>query len=291
MPKRLKVALFGPMRKFAMLDGDATKGARVGTDLLWPDGTVVQESEIRGTVYETVIGGGITVSGIVPDGGVDDPSGGGGGGGGGGGVALWGLILGIPDIIQNIEDLTDTGLMVHTGSENIAAREITGETLRILVTDGDGVSGDPEIKLGPFPTVKQSIEAGEEYTLPDGHQMVVWDEFLFDGGNLIIEGELVVIGAEDKHGPVTTAYLEKGVNYTLVHGDHVVVATVAGLTFTLPSAAGMVGQEFILKNSSAGSLTIDGYATETIDGGLTAVLNTQYESITVISNGTNWGIV
>jgi len=46
MAKR-KVALFGFHRRYATFDDEATQGARVGANLLWPDGTTVQEAEIR----------------------------------------------------------------------------------------------------------------------------------------------------------------------------------------------------------------------------------------------------
>jgi hypothetical protein len=36
---------------------------------------------------------------------------------------------------------------------------------------------------------------------------------------------------------------------------------------------------------------IDGAGAETIDGGLTATLTTQFESLTIISDGSNWHIL
>jgi hypothetical protein len=37
-------------------------------------------------------------------------------------------------------------------------------------------------------------------------------------------------------------------------------------------------------------VTVDGNASETIDGALTYALAVQYQSITIISDGTNWHI-
>lgn len=47
----------------------------------------------------------------------------------------------------------------------------------------------------------------------------------------------------------------------------------------------------IKKMGSTGAVTIDADGAETIDGGLTAVLTMQYESITLIGDGTEWNIV
>lgn len=61
----------------------------------------------------------------------------------------------------------------------------------------------------------------------------------------------------------------------------------------LPAAATSSGYVLNIKKTdvTANTLTIDGDGTETIDGGLTAVLTTQYESISIFCNGTEWFII
>lgn len=39
---------------------------------------------------------------------------------------------------------------------------------------------------------KNWIEAGEQYLIQTKHQYIVWQEFVFSGGTLIIEGDLVI---------------------------------------------------------------------------------------------------
>ena len=79
--------------------------------------------------------------------------------------------------------------------------------------------------------------------------------------------------------------------YTIDNEDCVVNCTSGTFTVTLPTAVGLEGQYFIIKNSGTGVITIDGDGSETIDGSLTFILSTRYESITVISNGLNWNII
>lgn len=65
----------------------------------------------------------------------------------------------------------------------------------------------------------------------------------------------------------------------------------AGFTVVLPTAVGNTSKLTYKKMQSAGSIIIDANAAETIDGGLTATLNLQYESITLVSNNANWMII
>lgn len=71
-------------------------------------------------------------------------------------------------------------------------------------------------------------------------------------------------------------------------------ATSGAITVTLPAAggAGASGKVFTFRkiNSSTNTVTVDGNASETIDGALTVVLGQQYDSVTMVSDGTNWQV-
>lgn len=68
-------------------------------------------------------------------------------------------------------------------------------------------------------------------------------------------------------------------------------ATTASFTINLPTAVSNTAQFYIKKiDSTANTVTIDASGTQTIDGGLTAVLTRQYELIGLYSNNANWGI-
>jgi hypothetical protein len=61
----------------------------------------------------------------------------------------------------------------------------------------------------------------------------------------------------------------------------------------LPSASTVTsGYKYNIKNVSAtASLTVDPNSTETIDGATTYTLNVQYQSLTIVSDGSNWHII
>ncbi len=79
----------------------------------------------------------------------------------------------------------------------------------------------------------------------------------------------------------------------------VLVDASGNVTITLPAAASVfdsitgIGKIYRIKkiDADADTVTIDGDGSETIDGGATAVLTVQYESITLQSTGSEWVIL
>lgn len=84
-------------------------------------------------------------------------------------------------------------------------------------------------------------------------------------------------------------------NYTTVMTDTYigVTSTAAARTITLIAAATAgAGKVYVIKDESGGAatnnITIDGNASETIDGATTKIINTNYGSYTIICDGSNW---
>lgn len=82
---------------------------------------------------------------------------------------------------------------------------------------------------------------------------------------------------------------------TLVSSDHLVLvdATAGAVTIELPPAASKEGFQIAVKkiDSSVNAVTVDGSASETIDGATTKALSAQYDSVTVASDGTEWWVI
>lgn len=95
-------------------------------------------------------------------------------------------------------------------------------------------------------------------------------------------------------GSLSTALANITANTTLsdVHSVVVCNANSASFTVTLPTASGIVGRQYVIKrtNSNANTVTVATTSSQTIDGGLTAVLNYN-QAITVVSDGSNWVII
>ena len=80
-----------------------------------------------------------------------------------------------------------------------------------------------------------------------------------------------------------------GVNYSVILVD----ATSGEVTLTLPTVATSVGVKLDVKkiDSTENNVIIDGSGSETIDGVTTQTLSSQYENLTIVSNGTEWFIL
>lgn len=92
-------------------------------------------------------------------------------------------------------------------------------------------------------------------------------------------------------GTTTLPLTNRTSNYTVDNLDCVVNCTSGTFTVTMPTAVGAEGQYFIIKNSGTGVITIEGDNVETIDGAIFKILAVQYESLTLVSDGSNWIIV
>jgi len=87
---------------------------------------------------------------------------------------------------------------------------------------------------------------------------------------------------------LTTA---KTANYTTAFNDYFIDCTSGTFTVTLQAAASYQGRVLIIKNSGAGTITVDGNGSETIDGATTYSLSVQYATVQIMSDGTNWKII
>ena len=90
--------------------------------------------------------------------------------------------------------------------------------------------------------------------------------------------------------PIQSAFRNITSTDTFTAGDYTINCTSGTYTVNLPTAVGIQGKIYILKNSGTGTITLDGNGSETIDGQLTRAL-AQYVAWTVQSDGTNWIII
>ena len=91
--------------------------------------------------------------------------------------------------------------------------------------------------------------------------------------------------------PQPHTYVAVSGTYAILSSDYFIEATSGTFTATLPTAVGRAGQEYTIKNSGTGIVTIATTSSQTIDGQLTNLLAVQYQSITVVSNGANWFVI
>jgi hypothetical protein len=153
-----------------------------------------------------------------------------------------------------------------------------------------------------------TIAGGRDYLTISGQTITCGvvdisdDTNLAAGTGLTLSGDTVSIsnGGVDTTqlaaGAVTEAKRERTVattSSTSTISNDITLATAGagGITLTLPTAA--AGKVVIVKkvDTGAGNVTLDPPGAVTIDGAATKVLYHQYETMTCVSDGTNWFIV
>ena len=96
-------------------------------------------------------------------------------------------------------------------------------------------------------------------------------------------------------GSTLDTVVTKTSTYTASVDDNTILCngTSAAFTITLPASSGNSGLKYNIKktDSSVNAITIDGNASEAIDGNLTVSLSSQYDSYTIQCDGTNWYIL
>lgn len=87
-------------------------------------------------------------------------------------------------------------------------------------------------------------------------------------------------------------YVAKTANYTITTSDYLIDCTSGTFTVTLPTASSATaGKLFVVKNSGAGVITVQGNGAELIDAANTKALAVQYSLVAVMSTGTKWIII
>jgi hypothetical protein len=144
--RKVKVQLFGRQNRFTHVDPDATQGAVVGKNLVWPSGQLVEPSQF---------GGGTTVTSDP-----NTPS-----------LTLWELILNIPSIIKDFVALTGPGYLYHNGT-TVGSHEHPLHDIRVEALEVLTIPANKQYILW------QGITVEGELTIETGGELVLLDDGL-----------------------------------------------------------------------------------------------------------------
>lgn len=101
-------------------------------------------------------------------------------------------------------------------------------------------------------------------------------------------GTLTPTSTVQVSGSFAAAYVAKTANYTLTASDRLVNCTANSFTITLPTAVGITGREYIVKNTGAGTITLATASSQTIDGSAPGSLGAGPTVSRLMSDGANW---
>lgn len=203
--------------------------------------------------------------------------------------------LGIATTAQN----TDTIKIDLDISEFSATPLASGDSFLVLDSDGTTEQRATVTQLGSY-LASTNVTAGADGKLSVTNATI--ESVVFDAANFV-DGTTIdftvtagqSVTAEVKNSSITEAKLSRTVAnvstaITLSSDINLVTGGAGGLTVTLPSAA--TGKIVVVKkvDSGAGAVTVSA-GSATVDGTASKVLYYQYESLTFVSDGTNWFIV
>jgi hypothetical protein len=152
---------------------------------------------------------------------------------------------------------------------------ITGKIYTVVKTD----SGTNAVTVDAAGT--ETINGALTVILPQQYNTVT---IISNGANWLILGGSILSGFANIKS-ITASY-------TATLADEKIYANATGgaITVTLPAAATSKGKVYSIKkiDLSANAVTIDGNASETIDGALTKIINTQWTAVSIYCNGSGW---
>lgn len=156
---------------------------------------------------------------------------------------------------------------------------------------GSGGAGNAKIRFDGFlnanPTPPASM--GELFFFDDGAGLVSFKAYYRDGGTTKFAE--IPLGSAIGGGQ-QSSLINKNADFTVAHGERTYLcdAGAGGITVTLP--AGLPGEQFCIKKvAGAGSVTLDPAGGNLIDGAASAAIATQWASLEVQSDGTDWFVV
>src|SRR6266536_1829761 len=160
------------------------------------------------------------------------------------------------------------------GSQGVSFETATGFAFT-------AANGTRRIARAALKLVNLNNTAGSEtgdlafYTKPSGGAIAEAGRFTA-GANFLIGSTSDNGSRLQVNGSISLAYVAKTAAYTLTASDYIVDATSGTFTLTLPTAVGITGRTYTIKNSGTGTTTIATTSSQTIDGANTKTLSTRY---------------
>lgn len=211
----------------------------------------------------------------------------------------WGNILNeFLEVAHNADGtLKSTGVAAHAathkgdGSDPIAAATTTVSGL-LSATDKTKLDG---IETGADVTDATNVAAAGAVMESDTSTALM--QFVVDEDNMASNLATKVPTQQSVKAYVDTtaavAVTTQSGAYVITTTDSVVLCdtTSAGFAVTLPTAVGNTRAYHIKKIAAANTLTINTTSSQTIDGGTSIAITALDETITVVSDGSNWRII
>lgn len=177
-----------------------------------------------------------------------------------------------------------TPIILSSGTTGLTVRSSLGAELQIGASESSGIfnfSG----KIDSTSFWNRALTDGEILALYNSSSGLNYGSFQFT--NPVSESQFSLINSKQ---PIYT-YVSKTANYTILSSDYTINCTTNSFTVTLPTAVGVAGTVYNIKNSGVGTtITVDTTSSQTIDGTLLKYVS-YLDCLSVQSTGASWIII
>lgn len=176
--------------------------------------------------------------------------------------------------------LTDTLLTKLNGIEDNATVDQTGGEIKIAYESEADTNAFTDALLTKLNNIDNN--ATDDQT---GSEIKTLYESEADT-NAFTDAEKTLL-ASLSSGSLTKPFSQISSVYLITLSDYYIECTSNSFIVTLPTAVGIAGRSFEVKNTGSGVITLEGNASETIEGSLNLLISTG-QNIKITSNGSNW---
>jgi hypothetical protein len=133
----------------------------------------------------------------------------------------------------------------------------------------------------------------KNYIIPVGTQMTYSNAATITTGTLTIDGTLYVRGDRPLPGYTTVVEIDNTDSPYSPDDEEVIIAdsSAGNITISLPAIASNQSKVYSVKNIGTGTVTLDGNASETIDGATTLDIIIQYDAPKIVATSTEWSVI
>lgn len=190
--------------------------------------------------------------------------------------------------------VTITGSQTLTGAKTFSAATttfaaVTGTQAQFTAVTGALVGNASTATSAATWTTARTLTIGGTGKSVNGSADVSWT--LTELGAVGLSSNNTFTGNNTFNGAFAVSVASTATAYSVTATDHVILATAGPYTITVPTPVGNTGRKLIFKRADALETTLTLSASVgTIDGS-TFELNGPYQSVTLVSNGSNWFVL
>lgn len=195
-------------------------------------------------------------------------------------------------VFQNEFTSSDTGTVSTNNYISFSAPQTFNPDAAAVSTGTDTFTCSSEYRIALVVLNGQVLD-DSEYSLAGSILTVTPDVGFADTADqvIVLQHSFSEVTVHSEPGSVVNYWVNKSADYTLTANDYGVdCSPSAPMNINLPTAVGVLGQEYVIANRGTSSVTVNPDGAETVGGAASQTLTTN-QSIIIVSNDINWLVI